>query len=71
MLSSALLKLSVLVLAAPLLAPGDASAFAGPSPEGSRPDARTAPAHAFSMNLYRDGDFVSQYTPYWCIGASM
>lgn len=25
----------------------------------------------FSMNLYEEGDFVSQKTPYWCIGASM
>ena len=23
------------------------------------------------MNLYEKGDFVSQYTPYWCVGASM
>ena len=25
----------------------------------------------FAMNLYRSGDHVRQYTPYWCIGASM
>jgi len=25
----------------------------------------------FSMNLYKKGDFVSQATIYWCIGASM
>jgi hypothetical protein len=26
---------------------------------------------AFSINLSQKGDFVPQYTPYWCIGASM
>ena len=29
-----------------------------------------APA-GFSMNLYEDGDFASQRTAYWCVGASM
>jgi hypothetical protein len=26
---------------------------------------------AFSMNLYRNGDFVSQQTEYWCVAASV
>src|SRR5688572_29120067 len=26
---------------------------------------------SYRLNLYEDGDFVRQYTAYWCIGASM
>ena len=33
-------------------------------------DPRPRPG-AFSMNLYRSGDFVHQATPYWCVAASL
>jgi hypothetical protein len=39
---------------------------ATPSPAGD-----TAAAKPFSMNLYRPGDFVAQYTFEWCVGASL
>jgi hypothetical protein len=61
-----------------LLALGLALAVPGPSVGAAErpsaaPDAgrAAAPAASFSMNLYRKGDFVSQYTAFWCIGASM
>lgn len=40
---------------------------------GIRPQASVMAASTtdFSMNLYKKGDFVSQATIYWCIGASM
>lgn len=37
----------------------------------SWPSGPAAPGGEFAMNLYREGVFVSQATPYWCIGASM
>jgi hypothetical protein len=42
-----------------------------PSPTQRAPadDGRTR--EAFSMNLYRRGDFVAQYTFEWCVGASL
>ena len=42
------------------------TATATPSPAGD-----TAVAKPFSMNLYRTGDFVAQYTFEWCVGASL
>ena len=42
---------------------------ATPAPT-SGPDA-TANAEPFAMNLYRQGDFVAQYTFEWCVGASL
>lgn len=58
----------VVVLAGPTAAaagvPGTASSGASAAP-------LDAPSGRFSMNLYEKGDFVSQYTPYWCVGASM
>lgn len=52
------------------LAPGPASA-AGAGPPPAPAAESTASSRDFSLNLYRAGDFVSQYTPYWCVGASM
>jgi hypothetical protein len=42
------------------------TATATPFPAGD-----TAAARPFSMNLYRPGDFVAQYTFEWCVGASL
>jgi hypothetical protein len=64
-------KLSVVALAlvaALAGAPGSAVASSRPNPTSVAVAA--APAR-FGLNLYRRGDFVSQYTPHWCIGASM
>jgi hypothetical protein len=41
-------------------------AIPAPPPAGD-----TAMAKPFSMNLYRPGDFVAQYTFEWCVGASL
>ncbi len=62
--------MSVVVL---LFAVGAAppAAAVGPAPEAPLNALSTAPTGEFSMNLYEKGDFVSQYTAYWCIGASM
>jgi hypothetical protein len=49
--------------------PGSAVAAAGTPTVSAAEDA--AARGDFSMNLYRKGDHVRQYTPYWCIGASM
>jgi hypothetical protein len=61
----AVLVLTLLALVAPPAAAaparGDALAASGP----------TASRGAYSLNLYRDGDFVPQHTGSWCIGASM
>jgi hypothetical protein len=44
---------------------------ATPAPSvGAAPDA-TAEPEPFAMNLYRNGDFVAQYTFEWCVGASL
>jgi hypothetical protein len=55
-----------------LLAVGPGGALASGAPTGSTGSAGAdAPAGDFSLNLYKRGDFVSQYTVYWCVGASM
>jgi hypothetical protein len=57
-------------LAASLAVPG--SAFAARTPEATTPATGDPAAPGdFALNLYRSGDHVRQYTPYWCIGASM
>jgi hypothetical protein len=68
--STSLFRRSLLVLGLALAMPGGALAATGPATTPHAANA-TAPADDFSMNLYRKGDFVSQATPYWCIGASM
>ena len=35
------------------------------------PPREAEPLAAFGLNLYREGDFVPQYTFEWCVGASM
>ena len=65
-----MLRLSLLVLGFALAAPGGALGATRPA-QPSPATSATAPGGDFSINLYRKGDFVSQATPYWCIGASM
>jgi hypothetical protein len=60
--------LGALILALAAAVPSAASSFQGSDPA---PVGQDAVAPGYSMNLYEDGDFVSQATPYWCIGASM
>ena len=69
--SSAIMRLSLLVLGFALAAPGGALGATRPAQPSPFATSTTAPADGFSINLYRKGDFVSQATPYWCIGASM
>ena len=65
------LRGSLVGLSLALAVSGAAMSATGLPPRApSAVDAR-APAGDFSINLYREGDFVSQATPYWCIGASM
>ncbi len=63
------LVVSLVALAIAISAPSATVAAPVPVSNGSVPVA--APTGAFSMNLYRIGDFVPQATAYWCIGASM
>ena len=56
------LALALAAPAAPVVA-----APAAPVPAASA----AAEQAAFSITLHRPGDFVSQYTAHWCIGASM
>jgi hypothetical protein len=51
-------------------APGPAVAAPGtPAPPGT--DGAAAAKTGFSMNLYRPGDFVTQYTKEWCVAAAL
>lgn len=59
-----------LVLALALVAAGPVAA-AAPASEAPSNAPSGAPTGDFSLNLYEKGDFVSQYTIYWCVGASM
>jgi hypothetical protein len=59
----AALTIATLLVSAP-------AAAGGSQPVPAFTDAAAAPA-GFTLNLYRRGDFTGQYTPYWCIGASM
>lgn len=58
-------------MALALVAAGPAAAAAEPGSDAPPNAFTAAPTGDFSMNLYEKGDFVSQYTKYWCIGASM
>lgn len=59
--------------AAPDSTPIPRSTESAPAPSPTqRPQAPDAPKREpFSMNLYRRGDFVAQYTFEWCVGASL
>ena len=63
--------LSTLVLALSLVAASPGIAAAARGADDSHNAHGTAAAGQFSLNLYRKGDFVWQYTAYWCVGASM
>jgi hypothetical protein len=59
----------VLVFAAAVApAPGLAAEGTGRTGSPAPPGAASA---AFSMNLYRAGDFVTQYTKEWCVAAAL
>lgn len=64
-------RLSLLALGLTLAFPGAALAATGPVAATLPSAGNTAPTGDFSINLYSEGDFVSQATAYWCIGASM
>jgi hypothetical protein len=51
----------VVVTSAPPSSPSPASASTGSA----------SPLRPFSVDLYRSGDFVAQYTDNWCVGASI
>ena len=42
-----------------------------PGPTATQRTSPTSRREAFSMSLYRKGDYVSQYTLEWCVGASL
>lgn len=65
------LAVAGLALVLALVSPGMAAAARDPMGAESLPGRATAPNRDFSINLYQDGDFASQRTAYWCIGASM
>lgn len=48
-----------------------ASASADPAVSPSAAPTAEPTRQAFKMNLYRKGDYVSQYTLEWCVGASL
>ncbi|HEU0236073.1 MAG TPA: hypothetical protein VFR14_06485 [Candidatus Limnocylindrales bacterium] len=49
-------------------APSASAAPAIPSPSPAPPTPQPEP---FALNLYREGDFIGQYTFEWCVGASV
>jgi hypothetical protein len=54
------------------LMPAPAFTASGPSPSGATAtETSSAASVAFSMNLYRAGDFVTQYTKEWCVAAAL
>jgi hypothetical protein len=67
----------------PTTAPGDVGGEATPAAATTRPRAPAPPTAApsaalptpqpepFSLDLFREGDFVGQYTFEWCVGASV
>ncbi len=71
--SNAVARLSItvapLVMVLGLVVPG--AAAAGAAPLTNARETAAAAKGDFSINLYEKGDFVSQYTKDWCIGASM
>lgn len=71
LLRRSMLRSVIVVLGLALTAPSGVLAVAGPAADRSTRVGASAPTGDFSVNLYRKGDFVSQATPYWCIGASM
>jgi hypothetical protein len=70
-----LVALACSATALPGTALAQAAPIRGASAVASAPaaPARSAPAGAssFSMNLYRSGDFVTQYTKEWCVAAAL
>ena len=66
--SRRLAAVPALLLALVLVTTGSAAAVTDGGRTGPAQPAAAAP---FTLNLAEEDDFVSQYTPYWCIGASM
>lgn len=56
--------------AAPSLPPEPATSHTPEATPSASPSA-AAVAEPYSINLYREGAFVSQYTKYWCLPAAM
>lgn len=50
---------------------GQSESAPAPSPTQQAPAPDAPKRTPFSMNLYRRGDFVAQYTFEWCVGASL
>lgn len=68
----AALSLASTLVALTLALVASAPSAAMPLRESGTPHAGQGEAAGdYSINLYEDSDFVSQATPYWCIGASM
>jgi hypothetical protein len=59
--------MGLVLLTFPISAPTPSAA----STEQAPIEAHANAASGFSINLYEKGDFASQRTPFWCIGASM
>ena len=65
------MALKLLPLVAALALPTTAVAAAVPAPTPTLAERAGAPSGEYAINLYEEGDFASQRTAYWCIGASM
>ena len=55
----------------PTPVPRSTESAPAPSPTQRDPEPDAPKPKPFSMNLYRRGDFVAQYTFEWCVGASL
>ena len=60
---------ALLLAVSPVVLPSTPAAAAGGDPSDAPALATARGAFAFDLN--EPGDFVRQYTPYWCVGASM
>jgi hypothetical protein len=63
--------LKLLALLVALAIPTTAVTAAVSAPAPTLAERQGAPGGEYSINLYEEGDFASQRTAYWCIGASM
>ncbi|HEX7431847.1 MAG TPA: lipid II flippase MurJ, partial [Candidatus Limnocylindrales bacterium] len=57
--------------ATPSVAPSESGSFASSAPSATPSGAPSGTPGVFSMDLYREGDFVSEFNDLWCVPAAM
>src|SRR5450759_3379776 len=57
--------------ATPSVAPSESGSFASSAPSATPSGVPSGTPGIFSMDLYREGDFVSEFNDLWCVPAAM